>query len=464
MFKWLTSKFSTQIKQSEYDMRQILVRGEDAYFFDKSYYSLATQGYCKNIIAYHCINKIAAAVADIPVIVSVNGNEIDFNDPIAGVDTLSLARPNPKQSYTTFMFDAICYRLISGNTYFHLVKGDIRNTPFSIELFRPDRVYIDVVNGIPRNYVYTYEGKQYYYNIEEDTNISEVLQVKCFNPIDDLYGLSPISAAMLAIGQYNEAALWNKALLQNASKPAGILSMRDRGDNAPNLGIEQMESINKQINSKFAGARNSGKVITLNYDMQWQSMSFSPTDMDWINGKNSSARDICLAFGYPTFLLGLPEGATFNNVAEAKLALYEETVIPLANSMLDELSYWLSATTGLDIKIVPDLDKVSALTPRRQIARENARLDVAAGIITVNEAREEIGYEEVAGGDEIMVPAGKLPLNFDTGSLVDTTPPDEAASKSISDLTDKEFFDHLVESGFEADGALKITALTINRE
>lgn len=449
MFKWLTNRFSTpQIKQqSEYELRQILVRGEDAYFFDKSYFSLATQGYAKNIVAYHCINKIAGAVADIPVIVTVNGNEVDINDPIAGVETLRIGRPNPKQSYNTFMFDAVAYRLISGNTYFHLIKGDIRDTPFAIELFRPDRVWIDVLDGVPRRYVYNFEGKEYYYDIEEETNFSDVLQVKCFNPIDDLYGLSPISAAMLAIGQYNEAALWNKALLQNSSKPAGILSMRDRGDNAPNLDIEQMESINRQINSKMSGAKNAGKVVTLNYDMQWQSMSFSPTDMDWINGKNSSARDICLAFGYPAMLLGLPEGATYNNVAEAKLALYEETVIPLANAILGELSYWLSNMTNLDIKIVPDLDKVSALTPRRQVARENARLDVAAGIITVNEAREEIGYEETEGGDEILVPAGKLPLNFD-----------------LTGLDEQKFTQWLINDGVDAPAAQKLAKLAFTKK
>lgn len=446
MFKWLTTRFS-QKQQSEAELRQILVRGEDAYWYDTSYQTLSLEGYCKNIIANHCINKIATAVADVPVIVHVNGREIENDQPIAGATSMSISRPNPKQSYNTFMFNSVAYRLISGNTYFHLIKGDIYDTPLQVELFRPDRVRYDVVGGIPKGFFYTVNGIETYYPLDYKTNESDILQVKTFNPLDDLYGLSPIAAAMLAIGQYNQAAIWNKALLQNSSKPSGILTMKDRSDNAATLTKEQLENLSERLNSRVRGAKNAGKAMVVNYDMQWQQLSFSPTDMDWLNGKNSSARDICLAFGYPAMLLGLPEGATFNNVAEAKLALYEETVIPLVNTMLGELSNWLSMMTKLDIKLEPDLDKVSALAPRREVTRNNARLDLGAGLLTINEARAEIGYDEVEGGDEIMVPAGKLPLNFD-----------------MSSLDEQKFMQWLVNEGMQINDAQKFARVAFEKK
>lgn len=463
MFKWLTNRFKKG--QSSFEQYQLLVEG-GATWTNHNYEALAREGYCRNIIAYHCINSIANGVADVPIIIRVDGEELsdDTNDVTLLSIEKVLKRPNPKQSYKPFMAEAVSHRLIGGNTYMHLNKGDIYETAEELTLFRPDWVYIELKNFIPVAYVYTLNGKKYRYPIDLDTNISEVLQMKTFNPLCPLYGLSPISAASMSIDQHNEASEWNKSLLENASKPAGILSMRDRGDNAPSLTPEQQALMSRQVNDKFAGPGNSGKIITLNYDMQWQSLSFSPTDMDWLNGKQATARDICLAFNYPAMLLGFPEGSTFNNVSEAKLSLYEETIIPLLNSMLEEMSHWLSLSLNINLEIVPDLDKVSALAPRREMARNNARLDLAAGVITTNEARLEGGYDEYDGdgADEIMVPAAKLPLSFDMTGLNDTTSANNA-KKDITKMSDKEFFNTLIDDGFDADGALKLTALTINR-
>ena len=431
MFKWL-KKFA--VKQTAWDMNdpltiQMFLRGEDVIYADRSYLGLASVGYDNNVIAYYCINKIAMACADIPLIISVNGNDVDNapNNQLNKTIVDLLNRPNINQSYKDFMFASVAYRLIGGNTYFHLIKGKITDLPKQIELFRPDRVVINVEQGIAKEFQYSApNGILYTYPIDRDTGLSDVMQVKTFNPLSDLYGLSPIAAALSAISQYNEASKWNQIMLQNSARPAGILTMVDKGDNAPNLTPEQIDSLSAKINAKFSGAKNAGRAFVLNADMKWQPMTFSPTDMDWLNGRNANARDIALAFGYPAFLLGLPDASsTYNNVEQAKLSLYEETVIPTLNAILESLSYWLSSMSNIKVELKPDLDKVSALLPRRLVARQNARADLAGGLITTNEARAEIGYDEVEGGDEIMVPAAKLPLNFDMNGLSDT----EAAMK-----------------------------------
>lgn len=403
----------------------------------KSYAALALEGYSKNIVAYHCISKIAKAVADIPFYVKINENEVE-NDPF----TKLLLRPSPKQTYQSFMQQLVMHRLISGNSY---VYGNVVSTKKIMELtvMRPDRVTIDVTKtGIPYQYVYNINGEIYKYPIDPFTFVSSVLHMKEQNPLDDLYGMSPISAAAMSIDQHNESQEWNKKLLQNSARPPGVLTLKDRGDTAQSLTDKQKEDLRDQIENKFAGYKNAGKIPILTFDMEWRSMGMSPTDMDWLNGKNSTARDICLAFGFPPHLLGLSEGSTFNNVAEAKMALYEETVIPLCQSMLAELGNFFSQHSGKTIEVIADLDGVTALAPRREMARNNARQDLNAGIITINEAREEIGYDAVTGGDEIMVPSSKLPLNFD-----------------INNMNESKFNEWLQREGFTKDDAEKISKL-----
>jgi HK97 family phage portal protein len=338
------------------------------------------------------------------------------------------------------------YRLISGNTY---ILGNIASTKKIMELtlLRPDRVKIEVDSfNIPKNYIYEINGNKKSYRIDPVTFMSEILHVKEPHPLDDLYGFSPIAAAAMSIAQNNESSEWNKKLLENSGRPPGIISMKDKGDNAASPTPEEMTKISADIHEKFKKWSKDGRIPVLSFAMDWQSLGMTPTDMNWISGKSTTARDICLAFRYPPFLLGMPEGATYNNISEAKLALYEEAVIPVLQSILSELAYYISVQKGINLEIDLDLDQVPALMVRREIARKNARDDVGAGILSINEGREEGGYDPVDGGDEILVPAGKLPLNFDVGSI----PPPK-------------FYEYLIREGFSKEAAIDLTKLAYSK-
>ena len=54
--------------------------------------------------------------------------------------------------------------------------------------------------------------------------------------------------------------------------------------------------------------------------LDWRSMSLSPADMDFLEARNSAAREIALALGVPLQLLGIPGDNTYANYKEANLA------------------------------------------------------------------------------------------------------------------------------------------------
>ena len=60
-------------------------------------------------------------------------------------------------------------------------------------------------------------------------------------------------------------------------------------------------------------------------------MGLSPRDMDFTSLKHMSAKDIALVFGVPSQIIGIPDSQTYSNFSEAKLALYNETIIPLSH-------------------------------------------------------------------------------------------------------------------------------------
>jgi HK97 family phage portal protein len=135
-------------------------------------------------------------------------------------------------------------------------------------------------------------------------------------------------------------------------------------------------------------------------------MSLSPKDMDWIAGKDMSAREIALAYNVPPQLVGIPDSQTYNNNREARLAFYDDAVLPLVEFFRAELNNWLSPAFGAGLELRFDEDGIEALSLRRE---RKWRAIATANFLTTNEKRAAVGYEPVDGGDVIHKPVGGTP-------------------------------------------------------
>jgi HK97 family phage portal protein len=207
--------------------------------------------------------------------------------------------------------------------------------------------------------------------------------------------MSPIEAGAFAVDQHNEAMKWMQALLQNSARPSGALVM----DKEASMGDEQFARLQAQIEEQYSGATNAGRPMLLENGLDWKQMSLSPSDMSILETKFSSARDVALAFGVPPQLLGIPGDATYSNYKEARLAFYEDTVIPLLGHLLGTFNPWLEEPFG-GAYIMPNLDSIPAIADKRQ--DKWAMIDKSREL-TINERREAKGYpplEQVVPGED----------------------------------------------------------------
>jgi HK97 family phage portal protein len=178
-------------------------------------------------------------------------------------------------------------------------------------------------------------------------------------------------------------------LLQNGARPSGALIVRTEGGQTGSLSDEQFQRIRQQIDEQFAGPENAGRPLLLEGGLEWKEMSLSPRDMDFISVKNSAARDIALAFGVPPQLLGIPGDNTYSNLQEARYALWEQTVIPMAEMVCREMSQWLAPHYGAGLELRPNPDGISAIGERNQALWQRVE---NASFLTENEKRAAVGY------------------------------------------------------------------------
>ena len=419
------------------------------------YVDLAKEGYLKNAIAYRCINEISKGASAVPFIIK-SGDQIIDEHPL--IDLLN--RPNPQQSYSEFFNSLFGYVLLSGNAYILKVGGE-RGSPKELHQLRPDRIEIKGSgNPIPERYNYMVNGRvQNSYEVDQENGFSELKHVKLWNPLDDYYGLSPMSAAAAEIDQFNMSTKHNVNLLQNGARPSGAVIFKPKDDSgfAVNLTESQRQQLLTDLNNRFSGAGNAGRPMLLEGDFDWKEMGLTPKDMDFKALKNMAATDIALCFGVPSQLVGVPDSQTYSNVAEARLALYEETIIPHLRKVASDLNEWLVPMFDERLSLEFDIDSIPALSERRRKIYENVTSAVREGIMTRNEAREIIGLQKVNGADDLYVSANLFPIGDDG-----VVQPDNPINEEDLEDYDEENIDKDITDWLEMDKALSDINTTPN--
>ena len=396
----------TEAKESATGAIMVMNPGQPVWS-PRDYKSFADEGYNNNVVAYQAINRIAEAIGSVRWTAWRGETELT-ESPFLDL----IKRPNPMQSYQEYLMAKVGFLMISGNSYEERVV--VGGQPRELYNLRPDRMKIvPASNGIPASYCYEFNSRKIFWDVDPLTLQSDVMHTKLFNPINDWYGMAPIEAGAFAIDQHNEAMKWMQSLLQNSARPSGALVTKD----GESLSDDNYTRLKAQIQEQYQGASNAGRPMLLEGGLSWQAMGLSPTDMGIIESKYSSARDVCLAFGVPPQLLGIPGDNTYSNYAEARLAFWEDTVMPLLDRISADWNKWLGPFFG-DQELRADLDKIPAIADKRMTLWDMADKSTD---LTINERRELKGFEPIEGGDVLLVGMGQISLGDATAPL-DTAP------------------------------------------
>lgn len=340
----------------------------------RNYQQLAVEAYSRNVVAYRCVKLLAEAVGGLDWCLRREGKREAIRNHAA---MRLLEQPNPLEDLASFFEAMVSYRLISGQAYV-LATGVEGQAPLELYCLRPDRVQVLAGGGahaLPGGYRYRHAKGETDYPVHPVTGKSRVLAWKGFHPLSEFHGQSAVEAAAMSIDQHNQSAAWNQALLQHGARPSGALVVQVQESNpAGRLSEEQYQRLKAEVDEQFSGAQNAGRPLLLEGGLDWREMSLSPKEMDFMEGKHSSARDIALAFGVPPQMLGIPGDNSYSNLQEARLALWEQTILPLADNLARALSRWLLPLYGAEEGLYVDYDRnaVAALSPRRDAVWDRA--------------------------------------------------------------------------------------------
>ena len=410
----------------------IVTPGASVYFpfpvgveFDSK--KVARESYAMNVRAHAAIRMRATACAGIPWLLFSGDNEI-ITHPLLTL----LEKPNRYQARSSWIAEMVSNLDIHGNNFIEGVSADRPGAPPS-ELYNHSSQYIRVVPGTDTKvayYQYDRSGKTIKWTPEQ------MLHQKTYDPTNDFMGMPPLSPAAISIDQNNQAKIWNLNLLKNGARVGGILSSKNI------MADKSVQNLKKQFAEEHQGAVAAGTPIVLQGDFQWQPMTMNANDIDWAEGQKVSGREIALSFLMPPEMLGDSENKTYSNYMEARKAFYIESVLPTMDMIQDDFNWWLVPKYGKNLRLEYNRDAIEALSENRGEVWASAIEAVKAGVLTPNEAREIMQYDDIEGGDELRPqPTGQFNLVDGRGNPKDNQndqqneeeeiPPEEAKAFRI---------------------------------
>lgn len=455
----ITSRFKPSVKESATARAVAFVYSPNqAVFEERNFLKGARVGFENNVTVYSCVMEVARAVASIDWEVKLIGEDwSEVDAPPSHPLNKLLERPNEQQGKGAFFEAEVAYFLLSGNSYIEGTgNGDIgqpmTQPPTELHVLRPDRVAVRLnqLGGIG-----AFEHKVG--GIIQRFDPSRVLHRKSFNPTNDFYGFAPLLAAAKAITADNSAQDWNVSLLQNSGRPSGLLVSKG------SLSDEQFNRIKTEVDSKYSGPMNAGRIMVADGEdgLEWTEMSSTPKELEWLEGRKMSKAEICQAFQVPSELIGDSANKTYANYQEARTSFWTETVLAYADRLRDDLNRWLAPLYGDNVRIQYDKSEIDALQEDSVKVWDRAGKAVADGRLTPNEARALMGYEEAedALANERLVPVGLVPAS-EAGAIPDA---EEDVTKPVTaEPIDDEGKSFEVLSGlleFKASGAPTSPAL-----
>ena len=365
----------------------------------RDYAGFVRQGYQTNSDVYSCISLISSAAKQV---------KWDLEPGSVSKESVALLI---KAGGPQFIEYWCSYILLSGNCFIEIGRN-AQGKPVSVYLLPPDKVSAKT-NMNSSEAVDTRRPQVTMWRVVDARGQAypvmpgDMVHSKLFNPSSDVYGMSPLEAALLDIDAQNESATLMKRTMQSGFTPGWI----EAADNS-----DWSDTQIAQLKERLRRSREGGEALFLQ-QAKWHEIGFSPKDADFTSQQTMSKRDIASVFHVPSQLIGDTQSQTYSNYQEARKALYMEAVVPLLEHFRTDWNRAIALPLGQterpgynESPLQFDKDSFDAIATARSEATERVHKLWTSGLITQNEARRDLEYDPVAGGDVFYAPANFLPL------------------------------------------------------
>lgn len=303
---------------------------------------------------------------------------------------------------------------LTGNNYWYLLNNNM-GLPIQLWIVPPDKVKI-----IPSKEEFI--SGYLYRNGLDATSFDklEIVHFKYPSPTSAYYGMGVVAAIAHAYNINENMNTYENTLFSNMARPDGILSTDQ------SINPVELERTITEWNQRYSGVKKSGKTAILANGLKYQQISINPKDLNFLEGRKVTKEEIVNAFGQTLALYDKDA-----NRANSDAAIYM--------FMRDAVSPRHRRTEQkINEQIMPRYDDklfcaFENCIPDDAEFNHRVRVESVNKLITVNEARAEMGKDEVEGGDQLYIDGMSVPI----GTMPEERQLEELSAKIASRVKEK---------------------------
>ena len=321
------------------------------------------------------VNLIVDDVAEIPATV----NRVATNGVIKGlrrarVDSLLNKEPNLFQDISSFKRNLVTDFLLDGNIFIYFDGAHLYHLPAdNVTIHADSKTYIE----------------KYTYN-DVDYSPDEIIHIKENSFYSIFRGTSRLKPAVRTMQLTTNMRKFQDNFFKNGAVPGLVLK-------SPNTLSEKIkERMIQSWTMRYRPDAGGRRPLILDGGIEVDEISnVNFRELDFQVAIAENEKIVLKALGVPPIMLDSGNNA---NIRPNMRMYYLETVLPIVRKINAAYSRFFGFEISEDVTDIP------ALQPELRDAASYYTALVNGGIITINEARDSLGYETLDGQDDIRVP------------------------------------------------------------
>jgi HK97 family phage portal protein len=358
----------------------------------------------KEATVFACIRILADSIGKLPVKVYQHNGTVDHY-----LTPLLKTRPNPWMSARDFFKALEVKRHLYGNAYAWLefeTKGKDAGKITGIYPLDSSKIeiYIDDIGLLPGKgrlwYVYR-DSKGTEYRIDPD----EILHFKGLTS-DGIVGITPLTQLRKTIENAGAASQYLNNSFKTGLQTKGIIHYI--GDLSP----EAQRRFRERFEEMASGLKNANRVSLLPIGYQFQPLSLTMADAQFLENTQLTVKQIAAAFGVKNHQLNDLDRATHTNVEHQQREFYVDTLMDILTGYEQELTYKLFTQRELEKGYYIKFNVNAILRADPKTRYEGYRIAIQSGFMTANEVRALEEMEALPGGDKLLVNGNMMPIEM----------------------------------------------------
>lgn len=343
---------------------------------------------------YRGVHLISTSISQLPIYTKRVSGKGESNILKSHYTNMLWNDPSNLIDKTTMLRSIVQSVIIKGNAYVYISRAE-DGTPVNLRYLPSSDVTL----------TYNKERNDLYYNcsyINHGRKImpSDMLHFKLFT-YDGIKGISVLKFAFQSIETSNVTNVHAKDFFEKGTnKASGVLTVNSQ------LNEKQRLQILNTWNSTYSSGKSGLAVLQGN--MTYQPISVNADEAQMLESREYNQADVAHWLNINPSQLGLKGYTSYSNFEDLQSELLQRTLMPYIVMIENELSRKL-VPNERNIKIV--IDTVQYLRPNKQAQSNYYTSLVSGGILSINEARKELGYPSIEGCDTPIIPYTEISQN-----------------------------------------------------